>query len=58
MVSTGIQDNNFIEIKTGLKGGEKIITGPYLTISKLINESDKIKVVSKDELFEPDLEKK
>ncbi|MBL0051694.1 MAG: efflux RND transporter periplasmic adaptor subunit [Bacteroidetes bacterium] len=58
LVSTGIQDNNFIEIKTGLKGGEKIITGPYLTISKLINDSDKIKVVSKDELFEPDLEKK
>lgn len=58
VVTTGIQDNNYIEIKTGLKGGEKIITGPYLTISKLLEEGDKVKEVSKEELFEPDSKEK
>lgn len=33
-VETGIQDSYFIEIKTGIKDGEEIITGPYSVINR------------------------
>lgn len=52
IVKTGIQDINRIEILSGLKGGEEIITGPYAAISKTLKEGEKVKVVEKDKLFE------
>ena len=51
-VTTGIQDINYIEILTGLQGGEEIITGPYNVVSKTLKEGDKVKVVPKEQLFE------
>ena len=36
-VKTGIQDDEYIEIKEGLKGGEKIVSGPYSILSKKVN---------------------
>ncbi|MFZ1529547.1 MAG: efflux RND transporter periplasmic adaptor subunit [Ferruginibacter sp.] len=52
MVKTGIQDINYIEITSGLKGGEQVITGPYDVVSKTLKPDDKVKVVDKKELFE------
>lgn len=49
-VSTSIQDINNIEITSGLKGEEQVVTGPYDIISKILKEGDKVKLVSKDEL--------
>ncbi|KOS07688.1 RND transporter [Flavobacterium akiainvivens] len=42
-VSTGIQDDTNIEIITGLKKGDKVITGPFTTVSKDLNPNDKVK---------------
>jgi HlyD family secretion protein len=50
-VKTGIQDNNYIEIKEGIKGGEEIIAGPYGAISKQLREGSILKKVDKSELF-------
>jgi HlyD family secretion protein len=33
-VATGIQDNEYIQILSGLKPGEEVITGPYSTVSR------------------------
>ncbi len=33
-VVTGIQDNEFIQIKNGLEVGQEVITGPYSTVSR------------------------
>lgn len=52
VVKTGIQDINYIEVTSGLKTGEKVITGPYNVISKTLKESTKVKEVEKDKLFE------
>ena len=52
VVTTSIQDINYIEITTGLKAGEKVITGPYNVISKTLKEDSKVTVVEKDKLFE------
>ena len=50
-VTTGIQDNDYIEIKKGLKPGDEVISGPYGAVSKTLKDASKIKVVTKDQLF-------
>ena len=50
-VKTGIQDNDYIEIKSGLKEGEEVVSGPYSAISKQLSEGTAIKKVDKNELF-------
>lgn len=52
IVSTGIQDINNIEVNTGLKEGQQVVTGPYDVVSKTLKDKDKVKVVPKNELFE------
>ncbi|CAG0985956.1 MAG: biotin/lipoyl-binding protein [Bacteroidetes bacterium] len=49
-VQTGIQDNKFIQVTSGLKEGEEVITGPFSIVSKLINHNDKIEIVKKEAL--------
>ncbi len=41
-VKTGISDQQYIEIKSGLKEGQKIVTGSYKTLRTLKN-GDKVK---------------
>ena len=50
-VKTDIQDLNFIEV-SGVKVGDKIITGPYSTESKTLKEGSLVTVVTKEKLFE------
>ncbi|MFM2362409.1 MAG: hypothetical protein RLZZ316_1311 [Bacteroidota bacterium] len=52
VVKTDIQDINHIEIIGGLKGDETVITGPYGTVSKILKNDMKVKVVEKDKLFD------
>ncbi|MEO6915305.1 MAG: efflux RND transporter periplasmic adaptor subunit [Chitinophagaceae bacterium] len=51
-VRTDIQDINDIEILSGLKEGDLVVTGPYGTVSKLLKNKMKVKVTDKDKLFE------
>ncbi|HEY2728121.1 MAG TPA: efflux RND transporter periplasmic adaptor subunit, partial [Parafilimonas sp.] len=51
-VKTSIQDINDIEITSGLKTGEQVVTGPYDVVSKTLKDGDKVKIVSKDELVQ------
>lgn len=50
-VTTGIQDINYIEITSGLKAGQTIISGPYEAVSKTLKNGTKVKVVDKKDLF-------
>lgn len=43
IVKTGIQDDSNIEIVSGLKKGDEVITGPFNTVSKDLNSGDKVK---------------
>jgi HlyD family secretion protein len=52
IVTTGIQDINYIEVLTGLTGNEEVVSAPYNAISKTLRPGTKIKVVPKDKLFE------
>ena len=51
VVETGIQDNRFIEITSGLDEGEKIITAPYRAISRRLKNNMEVKEVNKEDLF-------
>lgn len=42
IIKTGIQDDTNIEVITGLKKGDIVITGPYSTVSKDLNSGDKV----------------
>ena len=42
IIKTGIQDDTNIEVITGLKKGDVVITGPYSTVSKDLNSGDKV----------------
>lgn len=53
-VKTGIQDNTYIQILSGLKDGQEIITGPYSVVSKTLKDKDKVKKVDRKELFAKD----
>ncbi|MFZ4105808.1 efflux RND transporter periplasmic adaptor subunit [Flavobacterium sp.] len=46
IVKTGIQDDTNIEIISGLRKGDEVITGPYVTVSKDLNSGDKVKITS------------
>lgn len=50
-VKTGIQDNEFIEILSGVDEGDKVITAPYRAISKKLAPGDDVEAVSKDDLY-------
>lgn len=52
VVTTGIQDINYIEITSGVKEGDELVTGPYDVVSKTLKNKDKVKVVPKSELFD------
>ena len=51
-VTTGIQDMNFIEITSGLKEGEQIVTAPFDAVNKTMKSGDKITIVPKEKLFQ------
>lgn len=50
IVTTGIQDDTYIEILSGLKKGEVIVTGPYTTVTKELNPGDLVYVKTKAEI--------
>lgn len=50
-VETGIQDNNYIEILSGITEEDEVVIAPYSAISKKLNDSSLVEVVTKEELF-------
>lgn len=57
-VKTGISDFENIEILSGLKEGDEIISGPFIEVSKRLKEGDKvIKKIDKPKTDKPDAEK-
>ena len=51
LVKTGIQDDQYIQIISGLTEGQEVVTAPYLSISKKLKNGTAVKVVKEDELF-------
>lgn len=50
-VKTGIQDNNYIEILSGIEKGDSVISSPFSAISKKLSDSTLVEILDKEELF-------
>lgn len=53
-VSTGIQDDTYIQILSGLNEGDEVITGPYATVSRVLKNGLKVTVVKEEDLYKVD----
>jgi HlyD family secretion protein len=51
-VKTGIQDNSYIEILSGVEENEQVVSAPFSAISKKLADSTLIEVVKKEVLFQ------
>lgn len=58
LVKTGIQDNQQIEILEGLQPGTDIVTGPYNAVSKTLKDSMLVRIVTENELYKPEKNKR
>ncbi len=52
VVTTGVQDINYIQVLTGLKGNEEVVVAPFSALSKTLKDGSKVTVVPKEKLFE------
>lgn len=50
-VKSGIQDKNYIEIYEGITAGDDVVTGPFNVVSRTLNDSMLVKIVTEAELF-------
>ena len=53
-VKTGIQDNNYIQIISGVNENDEVVSAPYSVISKKLKDKSKVKKVPPEELFSSD----
>ncbi|HCN84080.1 MAG TPA: efflux RND transporter periplasmic adaptor subunit, partial [Sphingobacteriaceae bacterium] len=52
LVKTGIQDDTYIQILSGLKAGEEVVSRPFTAIAVTLKDSMAVEKVDKDKLFE------
>ncbi len=50
-VTTGIQDDSYIQILSGLSGGEEVVSAPFAAVSKDLNDGMVVEKVDKSKLF-------
>ena len=50
-VKTGISDDNYLQIKEGLEGGESVVSGSYRAISRELEDGSKVHVDNKRKSF-------
>ena len=43
-VETGIADTNYIEIKSGIKPGDEVVSGSYTAISRKLKDGSKVAI--------------
>ncbi|MEL6669835.1 MAG: hypothetical protein AAFP08_12745 [Bacteroidota bacterium] len=51
-IETGIQDNEFIQIESGLSDGQTIVKGPYTALTRELETGSKVIVKEEDNFYE------
>ena len=51
-IRTHIQDNEYIEVLSGIKEGDEVVSAPYNTISKTLKDGMKVMVVPKEKVYD------
>lgn len=50
-VTTGIQDNDYIEIRSGLTEKQEVVAGPYSAVSRSLRNKRKVSIVKREDLY-------
>ncbi len=53
-VKTGIQDDTYIQVLSGLEEGDEVIVAPYAAIARKLEQGDEVQVVKEEELYKTD----
>lgn len=56
-VTTDIQNDQYIIVKSGLKAGEEVVTGPYATIQNKLKDGMMVEKTTKDQIFSKEAKK-
>lgn len=51
-VKTGIQDDDYIRVISGLAEGDMVVTGPYTQVSKKLKQGEEVIVTDLEDLYE------
>lgn len=51
-VETGISDNTYIQVTSGLREGDEVVTGSYRILSRELNDNDRINTGNDEQLAE------
>jgi len=51
LVTTGIQDDTYIQVLSGLQSGDEVVSAPFATITKLLKDNMQVEKVDKGKLF-------
>jgi HlyD family secretion protein len=51
LVTTGIQDDSYIQVLSGLNAGDEVVSAPYSAISKDLKDKMEVEKVDKSKLF-------
>lgn len=54
IVTTGLQDANVIEVKSGLTEGDAVVAGPYTQVSRKLEDGDRVIVKKKENFYDTD----
>ena len=53
-VKTGIQDDTYIQVTSGMEEGEQVVIAPYAAIARKLKQGDDVNVVEEEELYKKD----
>lgn len=53
-VKTGIQDDTYIQVLSGVEEGDEVIVAPYAAIARKLEQGDEVQVVKEEELYKTD----
>lgn len=51
-VKTGIQNNEFIQVTSGIRKGDVVVVAPYGVVARTLQDKSKVKVVPRNQLYE------
>ena len=51
-VVTGLQDDTYIQIKSGLKADQEVVIGPYPAVSRKLKQGETINIVTEEEYYD------
>lgn len=53
-VRTGVQDDSYIQVLSGVEKGQQVVVAPYAAISRKLESGKEVQVVTEEELYDKD----